>query len=138
MAEAVNQVHHEFWHPPLLSSENVIKLERSRACADCGTEFIVSSVYCHSCGLKRPSLAAAEELKIPGMMAFTALAGQLGLSRMATAAFLLGALCLLAALSVGVLFTAKTPLDSQAIQMSRIEWLLGALAAFVGGCLLKE
>ncbi len=138
MAEVVNQAHQEFWRPPLMASENVIKLERSRACADCGTEFIVSSLYCHSCGLKRPSLAAAQELEVPGIVEFTALAGRLGLSGMATAAFLLGAFCLLAALSIGIFFSAKTPQDWQAIQMWRIEWLLGSVAAFIAGCLLKK
>jgi hypothetical protein len=29
-------------------------------------------------------------------------------------------------------------LDWQAIQLWRIEWLLGAAAAFVAGCLLKK
>ena len=138
MAEALNQAHQEFWRPPLLTSENVIKLERSSTCADCGTEYIVSSLYCHSCGLKRPSLASANELELPGIVEFTALAGRLGLSRMATAAFLLGAFCLLAALCVGIFFSPKTPLDWQAIQMWRIEWLVGSVAAFVGGCLLKK
>jgi hypothetical protein len=37
------------------------------------------------------------------------------------------------ALLVGIVFTARTALDWQAIQMWRIEWLLAAIAAFVGG-----
>jgi cytosine/uracil/thiamine/allantoin permease len=42
------------------------------------------------------------------------------------------------ALAVGVVFSARTLLDWQAIQIWRIEWLLGAVAAFLAGCLLKK
>jgi hypothetical protein len=56
----------------------------------------------------------------------------------ATAAFVIGILCLLGALSVSLFFTARTALDWQAIQMWRIEWLVASIAAFVGGCLLKK
>jgi len=35
-------------------------------------------------------------------------------------------------------FTAATVLDWQAVQLWRIEWLLGAAVAFVAGILLKK
>ena len=41
-------------------------------------------------------------------------------------------------LAVSVCFSPRTALDWQAIQLWRIEWLLGAVAAFVAGCLLKK
>ena len=47
-------------------------------------------------------------------------------------------LCLLGASAVGVIFSARTVLDWQAVQLWRIEWLLAAVAAFVAGCLLKK
>jgi cytosine/uracil/thiamine/allantoin permease len=62
----------------------------------------------------------------------------LGLSTAAFVAFGIGVLCLLGALGVGLVFSARTMLDWQAVQLWRIEWLLGAVAAFVAGCLLKK
>ena len=66
------------------------------------------------------------------------LAQRLGLTIPAVVAFLAGIVCVAGALLVGIVFTARTALDWQAIQMWRIEWLLAAIAAFVGGCLLKK
>ena len=56
----------------------------------------------------------------------------------AVIAFLLGVFCVVGALAVSVFFSPRTALDWQAIQLWRIEWLLGAVAAFVAGSLLKK
>jgi multisubunit Na+/H+ antiporter MnhB subunit len=53
-------------------------------------------------------------------------------------AFLAGITCALAAMLVGFVFSANTVLDWQAVQVWRIEWLLGAAAAFLAGILLKR
>jgi hypothetical protein len=138
MAEVADQAQHEFWRPPLLANTPVIKLERSGTCTHCGSEFIVSSIFCHSCGAKRPPLNSAQTMEVPGLAELTALGDRLGLTVPAATAFVLGALCLIGALAVGILFSARTALDWQAIQLWRIEWLVGAVAAFVAGCLLKK
>jgi len=77
-------------------------------------------------------------MEVPGLAELTALGDRLGLTVPAATAFVLGALCLIGALAVGILFSARTALDWQAIQLWRIEWLVGAVAAFVAGCLLKK
>jgi cytosine/uracil/thiamine/allantoin permease len=66
------------------------------------------------------------------------LSQSLGLSTAPFVAFGIGVLCLLGALGVGLVFSARTMLDWQAVQLWRMEWLLGAVAAFVAGCLLKK
>ena len=137
MAEAADQVQHEFWRPPVLASEAAVHLERSAACA-CGTEFIVGSHFCHACGAKRVGLNAARTFDIPGRAELISLGERLGLTLAATIAFLVGVLCVVGALTVSVLFNARTALDWQAIQMWRIEWLVAAVAAFGAGCLLKK
>ena len=113
--------------------------ERSAACR-CGTEFIVSSLYCHACGASRPDLgvSAARTLEIPGLAELASLGERLGLTTPAVIAFLVGVLCVVGALAVSVFFSARTVLDWQAIQLWRIEWLLAAVAAFAAGCLLKK
>jgi hypothetical protein len=138
MAEATDQAQHDFWRPPLPASKAVAIPERSTACRRCGTEFIVSSVFCHACGAKRPDLNAARTLEIPGRAELASLAERLGLSMPAVIAFLLGIFCVVGTLAVSVIFSPRTALDWQAIQLWRIEWLLGAVAAFLAGCLLKK
>jgi hypothetical protein len=138
MAEAADQAQHDFWRPPPPASKAVATPERSTACGRCGTEFIVSSVFCHACGAKRPDLNDARTIEIPGRAELASLAERLGLTMPAVLAFLLGMFCLVGALAVSVIFSPRTALDWQAIQLWRIEWLIGAVAAFIAGCLLKK
>ena len=111
--------------------------DRDATCR-CGTEFIVSSLYCHACGAKRPDPGAARLLGIPGRAELVSLGERLELTTPALIAFLIGALCVVGALAVSVFFSARTVLDWQAIQLWRVEWLLAAVAAFGAGCLLKK
>ena len=141
MAEAADQARHEFWRPPMPASEvgasRERRDERSETCR-CGTEFIVSSLYCHSCGTRRPNLNTARMLEIPGAAEFAWVGERLGLTTPALIAFLVGALCVVGAVAVSVFFSVRTALDWQAIQLWRIEWLLAAVAAFMAGCVLKK
>jgi hypothetical protein len=137
LMEAVDQTRHEFWRPPMPASAKVAGPERSATCR-CGTEFIVSSLYCHACGASRPDLNATRALEIAGLPELASLGGRLGLTMPAVIAFLVGVLCVVGALAVSVFFSARTVLDWQAIQLWRIEWLLAAVAAFIAGCLLKK
>jgi len=113
--------------------------ERSATCG-CGTEFLVSALYCHACGASRPDLGVriARRLEIPGLAELATLGERLGLTTPAVIAFLVGILCVLGSLAVSVFFSVRTALDWQAIQLWRIEWLLAAVAAFAAGCLLKK
>jgi cytosine/uracil/thiamine/allantoin permease len=52
--------------------------------------------------------------------------------------FLIGLGCLLAAMLVGMIYTVETTLDFQAVQLWRMEWLVGAAVAFIAGILLKS
>jgi hypothetical protein len=137
MAEAANQTQHEFWRAPLPASDVVAPRDRRATCR-CGTEFIVSSLYCHACGTNRPDLNASRTLAIPGLVELASLGERLGLGTPAVVAFLLGILCVVGSLAVSVFFSARTLLDWQAIQFWRVEWLLAAVAAFAAGCLLKK
>ena len=136
MAEAVDQAQHEFWRAPLPTSEAVSSAGRISTC-HCGTEFIVSSLYCHACGANRPELTV-RTLEIPGLAEISTLGRRLRLTTPAVIAFLLGVLCVAGALAVSLFFSVRTVLDWQAIQMWRIEGLLAAIAAFIAGCLLKK
>ena len=136
MAEMANPARHGFWRPP--APEKVVGHERSETCEECRTEFIVGSRYCHCCGASRPERSTTRAAEIPGLTEFTALSKRLGLATASLIAFLFGIFSLVAALSVSVIFTARTALDWQAIQLWRIEWLLAGIAAFAAGLLLKK
>ena len=143
MAEAADQTRQDFWRPPMPASAAVASRgrsdERSATCR-CGTEFIVSALYCHACGASRPDLnaGAARTLAIPGLAELVSLGERLGLTIPAVIAFLGGVVCVVGALAVSLFFSARTVLDWQAIQLWRIEWLLAAIAAFAAGVLLKK
>ena len=136
MASAADQAQHDFWRPPVAATA-VVGQERPATCR-CGTEFIVSSLYCHACGAKRPDLTATRTIEIPGLTELTTFGERLGLTTPSVVAFLLGVFCVVGALAVSVFFSARTVLDWQAIQLWRIEWLLGAVAAFLAGSVLKK
>ena len=60
-----------------------------------------------------------------------------GLSLPCAAFFILGMVCTVAALAVGVLYREDTLVDWQAVQAWRVEWLLAAIASLLAGVLLK-
>ncbi|MBZ5548410.1 MAG: hypothetical protein LAO22_10730 [Acidobacteriia bacterium] len=140
MGEVANQVQHEFWRPPMpAASDAAASQEFVETCRRCGTEFIVSSRFCHACGATRPELnASSRVMELPGLAELSALGERLGLTTASLIAFLVGIVCIVGALTVGLVFSARTMLDWQAIQIWRIEWLLGAISAFVAGRLFKK
>ena len=61
-----------------------------------------------------------------------------GLPTAALVAFLIGLGCVAGAIGVSLFYRASNLAEFQAIQMWRIEWLLGATASFAAGILLKK
>ena len=64
MAEVVQGTQQEFWRPPThrLSEEVAVSGSLStmaEACPRCGTEFLLGSRFCHSCGGRRPEAISA-------------------------------------------------------------------------------
>lgn len=62
----------------------------------------------------------------------------IGLPTASLVAFIVGLGCVAGMIGVSVFYKASNLAEFQAIQMWRIEWLLGATAAFVAGILLKK
>jgi hypothetical protein len=172
MSEVVQETQHEFWRPPSpVAADEVVVREAvptmAETCPRCGTEFLLGSRFCHSCGGRRPEAmsetARADAAAIAGLweqgvgrvrsvvagigkinfpawlhyLQFHEIKSRVGLSTASLIAFLVGVGCIAGALLVGLL-TAKTYVDWQAIQFYRAEWLLAATASFVAGILLKK
>lgn len=141
----------------------------AEACPRCGSEFLLGSRFCHTCGGRRPEAVSAatrndaaaianlwerwvqqlraavqgfswSKIKLPAWLSylhFHSIKKWIGLPTASLIAFVIGMACVAGALLVGLL-TAKTLVDWQAIQIYRVEWLLGATASFVLGILLKK
>jgi hypothetical protein len=65
MAELAHGTPPEFWRPPSPMVEEVTVQEPTpglmEACPKCGTEFLLGSRFCHTCGGKRPLVMSAAE-----------------------------------------------------------------------------
>jgi len=131
----------EFWKPAVAPRhEQVQSTEASeQVCQECGTDFMVGSRFCYVCGADRnANLSDTTVTGIHAWIDFASLRDTLGLSNASLVAFILGCACVIAAVVTGLVFTATTLLDWQAVQLWRIEWLLAAMAIFVAGVLLKK
>lgn len=142
MSEVINKVDHEFWRPPLVVGP-AASSSMAAACG-CGTEFMVGAGFCHACGSPRqeqdsPSQSSwIEVLQFLNVLQFQNIKTKLGLPTASLIAFLVGVGCLLGALVTGFVYSAENFADFQAIQLWRMEWLIGAVAAFVAAILLKK
>lgn len=59
MSDVVQETHQEFWQPPSpILSDAVLEQPAlptmAEACPRCGTEFLLGSRFCHTCGGRRP------------------------------------------------------------------------------------
>ena len=74
MSQVVQETHQEFWRPPLpVAADEIVVREApptmAETCPRCGTEFLLGSRFCHSCGGKRPEAVSAEERADPDAIA---------------------------------------------------------------------
>src|SRR3954468_14729484 len=138
----VREFEAQYWSPsasldrrPMSATESETEL-----CPRCGTEFIIGSRFCYVCGSDRdlPGKMRGNRMDFKSWFDFNRLHQRLGMGPAALVAFIAGTVCLLAAALTGVMYTATTMIDWQAVQLWRMEWLLAAIAAFVGGVLLKR
>lgn len=135
---ARNVTESEFWRPPVHEAQ-APPAAQSDACERCGTDFVVGSRFCHVCGSARePQLSRTPRLNLTKYLDWTRIKDGLGLSTGSLIAFVVGIVCVLGAVFTGLIYTATTVLDWQAVQFWRSEWLLAAIAAFVAGVLLKR
>lgn len=127
----------EFWRPPVQESQYRAPAQ-AVACERCGAEFVAGSRFCHLCGEARQPQLSRPRLQLAKYLEWSRIRQAVGLGTASLVAFIVGTACLLAACLTGVLYTAATVLDWQAVQLWRVEWLLGAIAAFAAGLLLKH
>ena len=63
MAGAVEGTQQEFWRPPTPTLGQEVEITEpvrlAEACSRCGTEFLLGSKFCHTCGGRRPDALSA-------------------------------------------------------------------------------
>ena len=130
----------EFWKPVVSPKPEIAQSETvEQVCQECGTDFVLGSRFCYVCGSDRNAhLTGSTANGFAAWMDFVSLREALGQTNASFIALVLGCICVIAAIVTGLVFTATTLLDWQAVQLWRIEWLLGAVAMFAGGFLLKK
>ena len=130
----------EFWKPAVAPRQETSAAETTgQVCQECGTDFVLGSRFCYVCGVDRnANLASTSVTGLAAWIDFASLREALGQTNASLVALVLGCACVIAAIVTGFVFTATTLLDWQAIQLWRIEWLLGAVAMFAAGFLLKK
>lgn len=129
----------EFWKPAVSPRTSPETETTEQVCQECGTDFIVGSRFCYVCGADRnTNLSDTTVTGLRSWIDFASLRDALGQSNASLIALIMGCACVIAAVVTGFVFTATTLLDWQAVQLWRIEWLLGAVAMFAAGFLLKK
>jgi len=129
----------EFWKPAVAPRQEAAAESTDQVCQECGTDFVLGSRFCYVCGSDRhANLATVPAMGLRAWVDFASLREALGQSNASLVALILGFACIIAAIVTGFVFTATTLLDWQAVQLWRIEWLLGAVAMFAAGFLLKK
>src|SRR5512137_1559362 len=125
----------EFWKPAVAPRQETSAAETTgQVCQECGTDFVLGSRFCYVCGVDRnANLAGASTTGVQAWVDFASLREALGQTNASLVALVLGCACVIAAIVTGFVFTATTLLDWQAVQLWRIEWLLGAVAMFAAG-----
>jgi len=73
MAELAHGTQPEFWRPPVPSVEKELAVQETatsmaQVCPGCGTEYLLGSRFCHSCGGKRPLGAGPTAKTDAGLM----------------------------------------------------------------------
>ncbi len=139
MSEEARNLTQEYWRPVQAPRMEMRGMEAETLCSACGSEFAMGARFCHVCGNERePEMRVARASRLTSILDFDQLCERLNLTAAAFVLMVIGAGCVLGALLVGLVYTANTVLDWQAVQVWRIQWMLGALVAFVGAILLNK
>ncbi len=137
MFHATHNLEQEFWRPPVQTEVQEVR-SAVEICPRCNTEFLVGSRFCYICGVQRESEAHNAQSSMLHFLDIRLIGNALGLTTASLVAFIAGLACVIAAFATGLIYTATTVLDWQAVQIWRVEWLLAAAVAFIAGILLKR
>jgi len=128
----------EFWRP---AQEQLYPsaVAHTPMCTQCGADYVLGSRFCHVCGAGRDERAHDRSARFKEKLAFvTQIPEAMNLSVASAVLFAVGVFCAIAAIVVGFIYSATTLVDWQAVQIWRMEWMLGSIIAMLAALLLKN
>ena len=139
MAQTARDTSQEYWRPADPFVAHVAQVPRV-LCPNCGAELVVGARFCHACGAGRAPapVAVRWSTKLADFMAIETIRRKLALSLGSLVFLIMGLACMTGAIVTSLIYKTETLVDWQAVQVWRIEWLLGAAAALLAGILLKN
>jgi hypothetical protein len=140
MQETVREMEtrQEFWRPAQ-EQLHPTAAAHTQMCAQCGADYVLGSRFCHVCGAGRDETTRDRSAGFKEKLAFvTRIPEAMNLSAASAVLFAIGALCAIAAVAVGCIYSATTLVDWQAVQIWRMEWMLGSIIAMLAALLLKN
>jgi len=138
MSDMQKEIPHQYWKPVQLDDASP-DAPAVYFCTNCGSRLADGAHFCHVCGNGRDSIAPTRALIWLGHI-FDVRKLQLksGLTPMSFALFVCGLGCAVGAILTGFLNKAATLVQWQAVQVWRMEWLLGTIAALLGAELFQR
>ncbi|HUO61432.1 MAG TPA: hypothetical protein VMU24_12240 [Candidatus Acidoferrales bacterium] len=129
----------EYWRPAQAPTAEFVAAPATSYCAECGTQYAVGARFCHVCGTARAAdLRSRFHQHWIDRIDLEAARNALGLNTTSLVCLGLAAVCLLAAILTGVLYSASTLTEWQAVQTWRIEWLLACAVLLIAAILFKR
>ncbi|MDT8070920.1 MAG: zinc ribbon domain-containing protein [Terriglobia bacterium] len=139
MSDGVRNITQEYWRPVQPPQTEIRSVAAETLCSNCGSEYAIGARFCHVCGNERePETNLSTRSRFLDLIDFDQICERLGLSAIALVFTFVGLGCVIGAIMVGLIYTADTVLDWQAVQIWRIQWMLGALVAFAAAILLNK
>jgi len=141
MGQAARSNSQEYWRPANPDVVRLVEPTAARAaCWRCGSDYPYAALFCHVCGSQRdPQVAPTRLTPVPtSNLDLDSFRQRMNLPIPCLVFFLLGITCMVGAALTGFVFKSDTLVDWQAVQLWRVEWLLGAAAAMLAGILLKK
>ena len=139
MSESARNMTQEYWRPVQPPQAEIRSMAAEMLCSNCGSEFAVGARFCHVCGNERePMVRVSPQSRLAEWLNFTNISQRFSLSAAALVCAALGIGCILGAIFVGLIYSANTVLDWQAVQVWRIQWILASLVAFVAAILFNN
>ena len=139
MSQSVRNVTEEYWRPADPVAARVAQHSLADClCTECESECSPGARFCHVCGKERaPKSRTIVSAGFNNLFDLERLCRRMGLSVACLVFLILGLTCLLIAATIGIVYRVETLFSWQAVQLWRIEWLLGAIVAVLVGLLLK-
>lgn len=142
MSTIRNAANADFWRPPIEEmNRNVELASRNSVCPECRSEFVMGARFCHVCGADRSPGSHSSLFNwsvARKYLSFSMISNALGLNTASLVALFAGLICVIGAAVIGAFYQIETVADWQAVQIWRVEWLLGGVLCVLAAILLKN